>query len=53
MLNEIKNPIIKKIILDKDINIMIGLVANAKVIGFNEQLNIILEEYFFGENKHE
>ena len=51
MYQQIKNPKDKLVHLEGDIYELVRITANAKLIGFDEELNNILSLFFFGEQK--
>ena len=51
MERQIRAPVIKRVILDGELNQLVSLSANAKLVGFNDQLNYILSTFFFGDSK--
>jgi hypothetical protein len=52
MYQQMKNPKDKLVHLEGDLYELVRITANAKLIGFDEQLNSILSLFFFGEQKN-
>ena len=51
MYQQMKNPKDKLVHLEGDLYELVRITANAKLIGFDEQLNNILSLFFFGQQK--
>lgn len=45
----IRSPVIKRVQLEGDLYQLVSITATAKLVSFNEQLNFILTNFFFGD----